>query len=274
MSELQAESIEDTDMTIDGGTEENHPEDTVEAEQPETVSESAADTGEHQEEKITFSPEQQQHVDEIVGKKVFKLREAERQTEKLAKQLEELKAAAPTETRPAIPDLPDPYDEDYEVRIQARDEALRKAATFDAEQRLSQSQQEAKQRELQEAEQQRFQETAQRYATRAKTLGIAEAELQAAGQRVMQFGVSDEVAGFILEEEAGPLITQYLSNNPLELDKLARMSPMNAGVYIATTVKSNATALKKKVTSAPDPVEPIRGNGAAENLGPKGATYE
>ena len=100
-------------------------------------------------------------------------------------------------------------------------------------------------------------------------------ELQAAGNIIGQFGIQDDVANYILEEEQGPLITTYLSKNLLELEKLKDMSPAAAAVYIATTVKQKAAALKPKVNSAPDPLEQPHGAGKAPKpRGPQGAVFE
>mgnify|MGYP000406052172 CR=1 FL=1 len=81
----------------------------VETEGQETDSDPPPDTAETQEKQITFSEEQQRIFDEAVGKKVFKLREKEREAEALKKQLEEIQARLPQETRPVVPDLPDPF---------------------------------------------------------------------------------------------------------------------------------------------------------------------
>ena len=112
------------------------------------------------------------------------------------------------------------------------------------------------------------------YSERAEKLGIKAEELQAAGNQVAQFGIQDGVAQFILESEMGPLITTYLANNPLELDAVRQMNPMQAAVHIETSVKEKAAALRKKVSPPPQPTDTPTGIGAQPDRGGVGITFE
>lgn len=276
MSKLQPEDSYEYDSEEDVTTEEEvaETEDSVE----EQDSESAPEAGENPEKHITFSEEQQRILDEAVGKKVFKLREKEREAEALKKRLEELEARIPEQRRPNVPDIPDPFalsDEEYKRQLYQRDEALKQAIAYDQQQQmLRQQQQQLEQQRLQK-QQEVLTEKVQSYSQRAVKLGIKAEELQAAGNTIAQFGIHDDVASYILEEDSGPLITTYLSKNLLELEKVREMSPAAAAVYIATTVKQKAAALKPKVNSAPDPLEQPHGAGTAPKpRGPSGATFE
>ena len=276
MSKLQPEDSYEYDSEEDVTTEEEvaETEDSVE----EQDSESAPEAGENPEKHITFSEEQQRILDEAVGKKVFKLREKEREAEALKKRLEELEARIPEQRRPYVPDIPDPFavsDEEYKQQLYQRDEALKQAIAYDQQQQmLRQQQQQLEQQRLQK-QQEVLTEKVQSYSQRAVKLGIKAEELQAAGNTIAQFGIHDDVASYILEEDSGPLITTYLSKNLLELEKVREMSPAAAAVYIATTVKQKAAALKPKVNSAPDPLEQPHGAGTAPKpRGPSGATFE
>ena len=276
MSKLQPEDSYEYDSEEDVTTEEEvaETEDSVE----EQDSESAPEAGENPEKHITFSEEQQRILDEAVGKKVFKLREKEREAEALKKRLEELEAKIPEQRRPNVPDIPDPFalsDEEYRRQLYQRDEALKQAIAYDQQQQmLKQQQQQLEQQRLQK-QQEVLTEKVQSYSQRAVKLGIKAEELQAAGNTIAQFGIHDDVASYILEEDSGPLITTYLSKNLLELEKVREMSPAAAAVYIATTVKQKAAALKPKVNSAPDPLEQPHGAGTAPKpRGPSGATFE
>ena len=276
MSKLQPEDSYEYDSEEDVTTEEEvaETEDSVE----EQDTESAPEAGENPEKHITFSEEQQRILDEAVGKKVFKLREKEREAEALKKRLEELEARIPEQRRPNVPDIPDPFalsDEEYKRQLYQRDEALKQAIAYDQQQQmLKQQQQQLEQQRLQK-QQEVLTEKVQSYSQRAVKLGIKAEELQAAGNTIAQFGIHDDVASYILEEDSGPLITTYLSKNLLELEKLRDMSPARAAVYIATTVKQKAAALKPKVNSAPDPLEQPHGAGTAPKpRGPQGATFE
>ena len=150
MSELQPEDnyvYEDAeDVTAEAEVEET--EDSVE----EQDSDSAPEAGETPEKHITFSEDQQRILDEAVGKKVFKLREKEREAEALKKRLEELEAKVPEQRRPNVPAIPDPFavsDEEYRRQLYLRDEALKQAIAFDQQQQMLKQQQEQLQQQTQ-----------------------------------------------------------------------------------------------------------------------------
>ena len=137
MSELQPEDNYEYDSEDDVTTEEEvvETEDSVE----EQDSESAPEAGETQDKQIKFSDEQQRIFDEAVGKKVYKLREKEREAESLKKQLEELQSRIPEQRRPNVPDIPDPFalsDEEYKRSLAHRDEALKQAIAYDQQQHM------------------------------------------------------------------------------------------------------------------------------------------
>ena len=74
-------------------------------ETPDPDSESATDSGNSAHEKqVEFTEEQQKVFNDAVGKKVFKLREKERESEALRRRLEELEARIPQQGRPQVPD--------------------------------------------------------------------------------------------------------------------------------------------------------------------------
>ena len=98
----------------------------------------------------------------------------------------------------------------------------------------------------QQKQQEALTERVQSYSQKATSLGIKSEDLQVAGNTVAQFGIHEDLVQYILEEDQGPLITTYLSKNLLELEKLREMSPTQAAVYVATTVKQKAAALKAK----------------------------
>ena len=248
----------------------------TELEQPavelEEVEQSDTATGE----QVEAQPEQEQEPDyqKIIAEKAFEARQAKREKEELAKRLADIEAQKPTEQRPNVPAMPDPYDDDFETKVRARDEQLLKQAQFDAQQSLLQQQAQQAQLAEQQKAQQELANRAGEYAKRATALGVDSQELQQAAQRIQGF-VNDDVAGYILDSDKGPLITKYLASNPLELDKLSTMSPMQAGEYMASVKAKAAEFGQKKVTSAPEPVETIQGGGvASEHPALKGATWK
>lgn len=244
--------------------------------QEEPASEPSPEAGETQNKPI-FTEQQQRIFDEAIGKKVFKLREKEREAEQLRKQLEEYQRSE-IRQRPSVPALPDPFavtDEEYRRQIQAREQALISAAAFDAQQRAIEQQRQLAEQQAQQKQQEILTEKVQSYSERAKSLGMRAEELQSAGAIVGQFGMDDSLVEFILEDDHGPLITKYLSQNVQELDALRYMHPTQAAVRIATTIKTKAAALKPRLTNVPPPIRTPQPIGIAPKpKGPRGATFE
>lgn len=241
--------------------------------EPEEAEQSETATDEQSE------PEQQQEPEpdyqKIIAEKAFEARQAKREKEELAKRLEQLEANAPKEQRPNVPPMPDPFDDDYESKIKQREETLIAQAQFDAQARIMQEQEQQKQQAAYQKQQESLTKRVTDYSTRAEQLGVDKNELAQAGQR-LQGQVSDDVASYILDNDQGPLITKYLAANPLELDKLSGLNAMQAAVYLETQVKSKAAQFgTKKVTQAPEPVDTLRGSGAApEHPSLKGAQWK
>jgi len=225
-------------------------------------------------EPVRFSEDQQKVFDEAINKKTAKTREAERLAQKLQEDLEQLRKQVPQETRPDIPALPDPYDDDFAEQMAARDNTIIQAARFDSEQRArEQARQDAANAEWAK-QQEHTQAAIVDYSERSKKLGIEPVDLQQAGAVVGNYGLTMEVATHILREAHGPSITVYLSKNPTVLDEISRLSPMDAAVRISTDIKEAARNMTQPKDLAPDPVSPVRGSGMPEgDGGPKGATF-
>lgn len=242
----------------------------------EDDSESSTDSEETHDKPI-FTEKQQRIFDEAIGKKTFKLREMEREAEVLRKRLDEVDRPV-SQSRPQVPGLPDPYivsDEEYKRQIMHRDQALISAAAYDARMQMLQNQQEQTKYQAEQKQHEVLVEKVQSYAQRAKTLGIKASDLQAAGAVVGQFGMDDSLVQYIIDDEQGPLITKYLSQNISLLDDLSKMHPTKAAVMIATNIRAKAVALKPRFTNAPDPVRRPQPSGIqAKAKGPKGATFE
>lgn len=247
-----------------------------ESEEQETAAEPSTDSGETHDKPI-FTEQQQRIFDEAIGKKVFKLREKERETEQLRRQLEEFQKTE-TRSRPFIPDMPDPFavtDEEYRRKVREREQALISVASYDAQQQMVEQHRRAVAEQAAQKQQEVLVEKVQSYSERAKTLGIRPDELQAAGAVVGNFGIDDSLVQYILEDDQGPLITKYLSQNVQELDNLRYMHPTQAAVRIATLIKSKAAALKPRLTNVPNPIRQPQPTGIAPKpKGPRGATFE
>ena len=244
----------------------------------EEESDSAPDTGEDQEKHVQFTPEQQEIFNKTVGVKVAEKRAIEQEKLQLQRELEELRAKVPTQAKPDVPELPDPFalsDEEYRQRLQLRERALVEAAQYDARQRAIEESQRQAAYQQQMKQQEELNASIKSYSDKATQFGIKPEELQVAGNTVAQFGMDDTLVNYILADEHGPLITKYLSTNLTELDELSRMPPTLAAVKIATSIKQKAASLKPKVNNAPDPLDAPRGAGSAPKpKGPQGAIFE
>ena len=279
MSEMQPDDVVeeiDTDpIEIEETTEAEDSDVSYDYEQD---SDSSPEAGESQNKQPKFDEEQQRIFDEAMGKKTFKLREVERQAEALQRQLEDVQARLPKQERPQVPEAPDPFaisDEEYRRQLSQRDEAVSKAAAYDAQQQYLQQQQYQLAEQARQKQQEALNSKIENYASRATKMGIKSEELQVAGATVSNFGIQDELVSFIIEDDHGPLITKYLSQNLTELDNLRSMSPIQAAIRITNEIKPKAAALKPKVNQAPDPVETPQGAGISPKpKGPKGATFE
>lgn len=248
-------------------------------ETPDPDSESATDSGNSTHEKqVEFTEEQQKVFNDAVGKKVFKLREKEREAEVLRRRLEELEARIPQQGRPVVPESPDPFalsDVEYRQKLVQRDQAIREAAAWEAQQQALQWQRQQAQFEQQQRQQERQQTEVMAYADRAKKLGVAAAELQEAGTLVAGYGIDPALVEMILADDHGPLLTKYLAKNQLELERLVQMPVTMAAVRLATDLKAKAVAMKPKVTKTPDPLNQPRNSGVSPKpRGPSGATFE
>ena len=248
-------------------------------ETPDPDSESATDSANSTHEKqVEFTEEQQKVFNDAVGKKVFKLREKEREAETLRRRLEELEARIPQQGRPQVPESPDPFalsDVEYRQKLVQRDQAIREAAAWEAQQQALQWQRQQAQFEQQQRQQERQQAEVMAYADRAKKLGVAAAELQEAGTLVAGYGIDPALVEMILADDHGPLLTKYLAKNQLELERLVQMPVTMAAVRLATDLKSKAVAMKPKVTKTPDPLNQPRNSGVSPKpRGPSGATFE
>ena len=157
-----------------------------------------------------------------------------------------------------IPPMPDAFDDDFDEKVKARDEAIIAQANFNANQNAYVQQQELSQQQAAHAKQVKIQESMTSYSSKATELGIDKKELQGAGNAVAGYGLSDDLVLHILGDSDGPLITKHLAANPQDGYKLASMSPFDVGSFLGD-IKTKASALKPKTSKAPAPVDNLQG---------------
>jgi len=207
-----------------------------------------------------------------INQKHFELMEEKRAREALEAEVIALKAKIPEIQKPVIPPLPDPYDDDFDVKMSQRDEAIKRVAAYEAQEEINQARLQEQHRLRQEGLNKSLVESVKTYSDRARTLNISENELKVAGQTVAAYGIHDSVAEFILQDEKGPAITAHLARNPEMLDAISKLNPIHAALYIANNVKPKLLSAK---TELPEPAETLGGGGVSKReRGPKGAKYE
>ncbi len=213
-----------------------------------------------------------------LAKLAFEKRVADREAKQLREELEKLRANLPQQSRPVVPELPDPLtmtDDQHRKFMEQRDAALAQRAAWDAQQQMLNEQKQRAEQERQRQQQEAVLKAAETYTARAVQLGVKPDELHQAGNMVAQYGIDANLAEMILQDEQGPLITKYLSQNIMELAELNNLPVTQAAVRIATIIKQKAAALKPKVSTAPAPPQPVRSGGIGhKDYGIEGATYE
>jgi len=214
-------------------------------------------------------------VKERIAKQTYKQRQAERERDEAirkAKELEEKyerKSLEPV----SVPPIPDSWDDDYEAKIKAHVEAARQQERYEMQVQAAKQAEADAQRKAEREEYERSQALQDKFLQNSKKLGVDESKLDEAQQKVVDFGVTPDIANALLNDPDGALIVMHLAANPLELDDIVRANPVEAGLLLAN-VKSKASALKRKPSSAPDPATTLKGRGAALSKDDDGTTFE
>ena len=256
--------------------------DLEEVENQDNGSDLAPDSeSEHEEQpKVDEEAVKQDAIQKAINKKHFEAKEAERKLSDANKQIAEFQAKERERMAAQvgnIPPMPDPFDDDFDEQVKARDEAIIAQANFNHQNQSYQQQQQFQQQQAHEASQAKIRESMTSYSSKALELGIKQEELQAAGNTVAQYGLSDDLVMHILADSDGPLITKHLAANPQEGFELANMSPYMVGKFL-DDIKQKASALKPKTSKAPKPSTNLTGNGTDPELGKytnlKGAKFE
>ena len=234
----------------------------------ETGSELATDTEEQQEQNSQADDEaakKQAAIDKAFNDQYFKQKQAERERDEAnAKVAEFEKRQREDEAAKAgdIPKMPDELDDDYDQKLAVRDEAIANNARYEEGQKIYQQGLVQTQQQQIAQQQANYQQAQTAYNVRATELGISPAELQAAENAVVSYGVNGDTAARIMaNKENGPLIVKYLAANAPDAISLASMDPYSQGVFIAG-LQSKVDALKPKQTITPKPPEILTGGGA------------
>ena len=236
---------------------------------------------EHEEQpQVDEEAVKQEAIQKAINKKHFEAKQAERERDEANAKLAEFERkereaqAAQVNT---LPEWPDEFDDNAEQKKAEFIEAVRKQEAFNVQQSMYTQQQQLSQQQEAQAKQQKIQESMVSYTNKAVELGIKQDELQAAGNTVAQYGLSDDLVLHILSDKDGPLITKHLAGNPQDGFELAGMSPYGVGQFL-DGIKQKAGALKPKTSNAPKPATNLQGNGVDPEAGKykyiDGATFE
>lgn len=176
-----------------------------------------------------------------------------------------------------IPAMPDAFDDDFEAKVKLRDEAIVAQTNYQAQNNAYLQQEQFNQQQAAQAKAEQFNKSLTSYTSKATELGIKQDELQAAGNAVAGYGLSDDLVMHILGDSDGPLITKHLAANPQDGYQLASLSPFAVGNFL-DGIKAKASALKPKTSSTPAPATNLTGNGvdpeAGKHIHIRGATFE
>ena len=245
----------------------------VEDEQVETQVDAQAET---EVEPQVIEPTREETLEKVVAEKAFKAREASRENADLKRQIEELNKAQQPDVPKAVK-MPDRWEYDSDDEYSS---AVNAYADARAEQNLHAHNQNLENEYRQRAENEKIQKAnetlvkqAGDYSGRAAKLGVKPDELANAGAKLQQYGINSEIATAILQDEIGPLVTQYLASNPSAIEELNNSTWSN-GATIYNKVREAAGQLKPKTSNAPPPVDTLTGGAAAPSGGPPGVTYE
>ena len=239
----------------------------VEAEQEEASAEETTEAVE-----LLVKAEDPPGYKKAIDNQHKKYRNEERRANALQVELDELKASIPEVVRPVIPEIPDPYEDDFDAKMAARDKAVQDSAAFDVSQRIQRDNEQAAIAQTQEQQRIETQKREQVFTERATTAGISENEVTTSIQTVAAYGgVGVDLANHMMDSDQGPAIISHLAKNPDQIIALQGMTALQGAVYV------NSVLVPKLSTASntPPPVDSLGGGGAPpEQKGPKGATFE
>ena len=276
-----SEELQNDDFQIDEGEAYDAEPNTIESnENPEKGPELATDAEEPAEKVDDTEEAKEEKRKAAFNKEYAKKKQAERERDALKAELDRFKQQAATPT-PQVGKMPDQYDYDTDAEYQTAYNQFIGSVQAAERHRLISEAQSTQYQNAQIAEQQAKQEEQDRklkaYTDKSKEYGITPDELQSAAKAVYEFGITQDLEMALISHEDGAVMTKYLASNPLELDKMNKMSPIEVALHLVNDVSKKAAALKPKTSSTPSPTTDIQGGGGSlERDDPliEGAMYE
>lgn len=178
----------------------------------------------------------QEKVNKVINEKHRKMREAEERVQALEEKslkLEQQLAAFTAQKRPAIPDTPDPLDPNIVALTVTRDKAIADAAAFDVKANQTVEERRQQQQRQQEQAAQEVNTQVQQFGKRAADLGYTPEKLAESERLVVShLGSNNPLNRWILGQEDGPLLVDFLSQNLHFTEQLSKVSPTDAAIKI------------------------------------------
>jgi hypothetical protein len=219
-------------------------------------------------ESSTVSEENHEQKSSGAEKRINKLTaqryEQERRAEAAEARIAEMEAAKPAETITPdnAPQLPaDQYDQEamqayHNDMLKYTQETATSAAN-----KAFEGQQKAGQVAQQQTEMQKVVST---FANNAIRDGVDMDKLRAAEQTLNQAGITPQLGEFLMKDQNGGKIAEFLHDNPSVMHEVLSMDPISAGHKIMTEIKPRALSTTPKVSNAPEPTPDIKGGGATD----------
>ena len=209
----------------------------------------------------------QKRINQLTAKRYEETRRADAadgRVAELERQLEQSKSQAPANIQPSpeAPQLPsDVYDQEamtkYHTDMLAHGARVAEKAAIETF--------EGQQRKVEQGQQkERAQQTLSTYASNAVRDGVDMDKLRAAEGFLNSSGITDSLADYIMSDNNGGKIAEYLGDNPAEAIELFALDPISAGIKIANEIKPRALSTTPRVSNAPPPIENIVGGGVPD----------
>jgi hypothetical protein len=284
-NDIEDDTIEDESLDADQassveGDEDDGENSTTDADEGDQSSDSDQ-TDETGEEGKDEKDEQDDKTKYAFKKKAFQLQEERQKREKAEQKAAaaEAKLAELTKPkRPIVPDYPDPLDPLYQQKLKSRDEALIAQQKYDNDVASAEHQKKAASQDVVNQMLEGLKQKQTSFQEKITDLGLDAKDIDADEKTIIPFINSSNAptAEYILGHDNGPLIVKYLANDPIEMDKVSRMTPMNAAVYINNEISPKAEKYKPATTKTPAPAKVINGRSKIKQEDPMiaGATFE
>ncbi len=174
-----------------------------------------------------------------------------------------------------IPPVPDKYSDTFDTDIAARDEAITRQAEQTAATENAAAERKAKDEARLAEDETVLQKRVAVFDSNMVGHGLKPAEVKAAADTVIGYGISTTFTDILLEDKDGPLLVQYLAENPIEAEEMNRMSTLALINHLNGEIRAKALLLKPQTSNAPDPPIVLDGGGAPETKEEweKGAVY-